>query len=283
KIFLLAFSLGIVLPLVSLILVDLAKSSIHSEEDLKMVTSLPVVGHIPHSRLSYNTVVLNEPRSRVAEAFRTIRTRMEFLTRDTACPIIVVTSSIPGEGKTFAAINLASAYSLTGKRTLLMGFDLRRPTISASFELNGHPGLSTYLIGKNSVGEIIFETGHPNLSFIPSGPIPPNPGELANSARAMELLEGLRKRFDFIIIDSAPIGVVADNFRVASVADAILMIVRHGRTDRNHLRTTLSELQTSGVESIGLIVNDVKTRGGTYSYSYSYKYGEKYVRATQQV
>jgi tyrosine-protein kinase Etk/Wzc len=282
KIFLLAFSLAIVLPLLLLLAMDLVNANINSEEDLKMITSLPIVGHIPHSRLSYNTVVLNESRSRVAEAFRTIRTRMEFMTRDTACPIIVVTSSIPAEGKTFAAINLASAYSLAGKKTLLMGFDLRRPTISASFQLNGQPGLSTYLIGKNQIDQIIYDTGHPNLSFIPSGPIPPNPGELANSARAMELLEGLRNRFDFIVIDSAPIGVVADNFMVASAADAIMMIVRHGKTNRNHLRATLSELQDAGVHSIGLIVNDVKSRGGTYSYSYNYKYGEKYVRATQK-
>lgn len=273
-----AISLGLIIPLLLLVIGDVINTKISSEEDLKTLTSLPVTGHIPHSRLSYNTVVLTEPQSTIAEAFRSLRTRMEFFTREAKNPVILVSSTGAGEGKTFAAINLASAYSLADKKTLLIGFDLRRPTLSKSFEMNGTIGLSNYLIGKSTINNIIFETAYPNLYLIPSGPIPPNPGELSTSEKTDKLIKTLKEHFDFIIVDSAPIGTVSDNFSLAALADATLIVVRHGQTRKPHLNATISEVQVNGIKGLSLVINDFPAKRGSYRYAYSYRYGSKYVQ-----
>ena len=265
-----AFALGI--PTLFIIFKELIYNKITCEEDLTMITNLPVVAHFPHSRLSYNTVVLNEPDSRISESFRSLRTRMDFFTRDINCPLIVLTSSIPGEGKTFAAINLASAYSLAGKRTLLVGMDLRRPMLGKSFDLDHELGLTDYLIGKKKLAEVIQETDFKNLHIMLSGPIPPNPGELASSDKAKGMFALLKSKYDFIIVDSAPIGVVSDIYLTASLADSVLMMVRHEYTKKNVLSATLAEVQGNGIQHLSILVNDVKSLGSSYRYSYKYKY-----------
>ncbi len=267
-----AFALAIALPTLLIFFGNTIHNQVTCEEDLKLITQLPVVAHFPHSRLSYNTVVLTEPDSTISEAFRSLRTRMEFFTKDIQCPVILITSSMPAEGKTFAAVNLASAYSLAGKRTLLVGFDLRRPALSKSFELNGAAGLTNYLIGKRTIDNIIYETGFDDLHIIPSGPIPPNPGELTSSEKSKDIFTDLRDKYDFIILDSAPIGVVSDIYPIAAIADVVLIMVRHGHTKRNVLSATLSEVQGSGINGLSLLVNDIKTRGSSYRYAYKYKY-----------
>jgi capsular exopolysaccharide synthesis family protein len=265
-----AFALG--MPTLVILLKEIINNKITCEEDVELVSKLPVVAHFPHSRLSYNTVVLNEPDSRISESFRSLRTRMDFFTRDIKSPIIVLTSSIPGEGKTFSAINLASAYSLANKKTLLIGFDLRRPMLGQSFNLNEDVGLTDYLIGKKKLNEIIQETDYKDLSIILSGPIPPNPGELSSSDKVRTMFDSLRPRYDFIIVDSPPIGVVSDIYLTASLADVVLMMVRHDHTRKNVLSATLAEMSTNGISGVNLLVNDVKTVGSSYRYAYKYKY-----------
>lgn len=265
-----AFSLGI--PTAFIILKEVINNKITCEEDLKLITQLPAVAHFPHSRLSYNTVVLNEPDSRISESFRSLRTRMDFFTRDIKCPMIVLTSSVPGEGKTFAAINMASAYSLAGKKTLLIGMDLRRPMLAKSFDLNNDIGLTDYLIGKKKLKEVIQESPFENLSIISSGPVPPNPGELASSEKVREMFKQFREQYDYIIVDSPPIGVVSDIYLAASLADSVLMMVRHDYTKKNVLSATLAEVQSNGIGNLSLLVNDVKALGSSYRYAYKYKY-----------
>ena len=271
-IYIFAVLLGGVLPFLVLLIKDATRSKISSEEELQHITSLPIVGHIPHSRLSYNAVVLTEPQSILTEAFRRLRTRLEFFTRVIDSSVILVTSSMPGEGKTFSAINLASAYSLAGKKTLIIGFDLRRPTLSSSFNMNEDIGLSSYLIGKVSLKEAIVKTEYANLSLLPSGPIPPNPSELATSEKATKMLSELRKQYDYIIVDSAPIGVVSDNYPIAAVADATLILVRHDHSNKRYLRSTLNEMDAYGIKGMCLLVNDVRVKGNYHSYNYNYKY-----------
>jgi len=269
-----AFALAIGLPTLFLLFTNIFQNKVATEEDLDFVKNLPVIGHFPHSRLSYNTVVLTEPSSIIAESFRSLRTRLEFFTTDVACPMLVISSSMPGEGKSFTAINLASAYSLAGKKTLLVGLDLRKPTISENFEFNDDElGVSSYLIGKKKLDEVIFKTEYENLFVLPSGPIPPNPGELASSEKALKMFEALKKKFDYIIVDSAPVGVVSDIYPVAKMADSVLIIVRHNHTKKNVLSATLHEMQLHDLQSIGLLMNDIKARSGSYRYAYKYKYG----------
>lgn len=274
-VFMFAFALALGLPTLIIILTNVFQNKIATEDDLHFVKDVPVLGHFPHSRLSYNTVVLTEPNSVVAESFRSLRTRLEFLTRDVACPLLVISSSMPGEGKSFAAINLASAYSLAGKKTLLVGFDLRKPTVSKSFELKNKEGITSYLIGKKKLDQVIHKTDFENLSVLPSGPIPPNPGELSSSPKVLEMFETLKTKYDFIIVDSAPVGVVSDIYPIAETAEAVLIMVRHNHTKKNVLSAAIAELKVHGLHGLGLLLNDIRSRGGNYRYNYKYKYDYK--------
>jgi capsular exopolysaccharide synthesis family protein len=274
-VFLIAFVLAIGLPTLVIILSNVFQNKIATEDDLIFVRDIAILGHFPHSRLSYNTVVLTEPTSVVAEAFRSLRTRLEFVTAEVACPLLVITSSMPGEGKTFSAINLASVYSLAGKKTLLVGFDLRKPTASKSFELKSEDGATSYLIGKKTLDEVIHQTDYENLDILPSGPIPPNPGELSGSSKALEMFGLLKSRYDFIIVDSAPAGVVSDIYPLAKQADVVLIMVRHNHTKKNVLSAATAELKMHGLQNLGLLLNDIRSKGGNYRYSYKYKYDYK--------
>lgn len=263
---------GAGLPFIAMILIDSFNTRILSEEDLKHITNLPVVGHIPHSRLNYQTIVLNDPQSDVAESFRNLRTRMEFFTREIDHPLIMVSSSIPGEGKTFTVVNLASAYSLTGKKTVIVGFDLRRPKIAPDFEIPNHKGVSTYLIGKDKLDDIIFPTGYDNLFVIPAGPVPPNPSELTASEKARGMFEMLKQQFDFIVVDTAPVGVVSEGFMIATMADANILMVRHRISLKRLLEITLLNAKENGVSKLSLLINDLRAGSSSYKYAYSNKY-----------
>ena len=272
-VFAFAFALALGLPTLVILMGNVLQNKIATEDDLHFVKDIPVTGHIPHSRLSYNTVVLTEPTSRIAESFRSLRTRLDFFTTDTKCPLLVISSSMPGEGKTFAAINLASAYSMAGKKTLLIGFDLRKPTVSKNFELKDDElGVTSYLIGKKTLKEVIHRTDFENLYILPAGPIPPNPGELVGSPKAIEMFSTLKNQFDLIIVDSAPIGVVSDIYPITKIADTVLIMVRHGYTKKNVLAATLAEMQVNGIRGFSLLLNDIGLRSGSYRYAYKYKY-----------
>ena len=170
------------------------------------MTQLPVLGNMPRNPDKTNKVVFENPNSGQAESFRLLRAKMEFLTKEATSPVILVTSSMPGEGKTFVSINLASVYSLLGKKTVLVGFDLRKPKIFQDFNLKNEKGVSTWLIGQDKLQDVIQQTSYENLSVISAGPVPPNPSELTALAKTEELFRLLREEFDFIVIDSSPIG-----------------------------------------------------------------------------
>jgi len=283
NVYAIALSLALILPtLVLLLFSSVFQNVITCEEDVNLITKLPVIAQFPHSRLNYYTIVLTDPASTISEAFRSLRNRMEFFTRDLKSPVILVSSSIPSEGKTFAATNLASVYSLAGVRTLLVGFDLRRPTLAKGFALEEKSGMTEYLIGKKNLEEIVHKTNYQNLDVIPSGPIPPNPGELSGSVKAKNMFTELRRKYECIIVDSPPVGVVSDIYNVASIADAMLLVVRHGYTRKNALSTTLSEVDSYGINGLSILINDVKLSGNSYRYAYKYKYDYK-VKTPQKV
>jgi capsular exopolysaccharide synthesis family protein len=183
---------------------------------------------------------------------------------------------MPAEGKTFASVNLASVYSLMGKKTVLVGFDLRKPKIYSDFNILNEKGVSTYLIGQNTIDEIIQDSGYQNLSVISAGPVPPNPAEHASSAKTKELFVELKRRFDYIIIDSAPMGAVSDTFSLAEIADITLILVRHNKTIRPILRNTIADAKANGITSLSLLLNDISSQKGIYGYYGKYRYGYGY-------
>lgn len=242
------------------------------DEEVALMTDLPVIGQVPRSPIKHNTVLYEDPNSSTSEAFRKIRSKMQFLTKESRTPVILITSPMPGDGKTFTAINLASAYSLLGKRTILVGYDLRKPKIYQDFKLTNEKGVSTWLIGEDQVSDVIQKTNYDNLSIISSGPVPPNPSELTELEKTAELLTTLKQKFDCIIIDSSPIGIVSDTYHLASLSDSCLIVIRPGQTHKNVFINTLNEIKGSSIRSLGLIINDIKPNSKYYGYGDKYGY-----------
>lgn len=266
---------GFSIPLLIILLIFLFYKKV-KYEDVNRITNIPIIGNIPHRNGAINTIVLDDPNSSISEAFRLLRSRMQFLVKDEPSPIILITSSMPEDGKTFLAINLASAYSLLGKKTVCVGFDLRKPKIFNDFNLNNEKGVSTWLIGKDRLQEIIQETSYDNLYIITAGPIPPNPSELTALDKTKELFKLLKEKFDYIIIDTSPIGLVSDTLYLASLADACLLVVRPGHTLRELFDVSLKEFENTETKGLSLVINDIQSDKRKYGYGEKYGYtGEK--------
>jgi len=176
------------------------------------------------------------------------------------------------EGKSFCSVNLASVYALLGKKTLLLGFDLRRPALYADLNLNNEIGITSYLINNSKINDIIQHTEINNLDFIAAGPIPPNPVELIASEKTKYLFEELKNKYDYIIIDSAPVGAVTDSFLLFEYADINIFIVRHNRTLKEALKNNLENIENKKVKNISLLINDIKLKKNNYGYTYQSQY-----------
>ncbi len=278
-----SFIFALLIPLFLLVVRQLLNNRITSVEDVEKISSLPIMGQVIHSDKKEVNVVSSHPRSVVTETFRRVRTRLEFLFGEKKSPIITVTSSMPGEGKTFCSLNLASAFALAGKKTVIIGFDMRKPGLNKVLNLNDYKGVSNFLIGKASLEEIILPapSGLENLYVIPSGVIPPNPSELIGSKKTKELFEMLRNQFDIILLDSPPMGVVADPYLLARHSDALIFLVRHNHTIRQVFAHTVSNLKAEGITTnVGILLNDLNVKqggyGSHYGYGYGYGYGQGY-------
>jgi capsular exopolysaccharide synthesis family protein len=270
-VFLIAWFLGLAIPALVIFLLDSLNKTVKTE-DINRIAYMPVAGKIPRSPYKTSTVVLENPESGVAEAFRILRSKMQFFTKEAKSPVILLTSALPEDGKTFTAINLASVYSLLGKKTVLLGFDLRKPKIFDDFDLDNDSGISTFLIGKDKFQDVVKATKFENLFIIPAGPVPPNPSELTSLPKTEELLIMLRKHYDCIIIDSSPIGLVSDTYHLASLADLCLLVVRYEKTLKDVLEKTVNELKTSDIKSISLVINDLPFDEKHYGYGGRYGY-----------
>jgi capsular exopolysaccharide synthesis family protein len=278
--YIIGLMLGFIIPAVAIALKEYFNMKVDSPDIIKRMTDKPIIGYIPNSGESDEMSIFDDPDSPWAEAFRIVRTKMQFITKNAKNPAIMVTSSIPGEGKSFVAINLASAYALTGKRTVLVGLDLRRPQIAQRFGLDKNKGVTNYLIGDTDLESIIQKTQEKNLDVIASGVIPPNPAELISDSRTALFLETLKKMYDYVIMDSAPMSPVSDSHHLALLADATVFVVRDRYTHKHALEAALEETKSIKLENFTILMNDIKLSrkryGGRYGYSYGYRYGYKY-------
>jgi len=243
-------------------------------EDIAKLGNLPVVGNIPHIKGNSFTDIFNNPDSVIAESYRLVRSRLQFITDEKKNPVMLVTSPMPGDGKTLTAINLAAVYSMLGKKTVLVGFDLRNPKFARSFDLNKDQGVSTYLIGKDKVDDIIQKTPHKNLFVVSSGPIPPNPSELTASGSTKILFDELKARFDYIIIDSAPVALISDTLHLLSHVDVVLLVVRLNKTVKDMMSQALNETMENN-DHVSLLINDMDTNQKRYGYGEKYGYIKK--------
>ena len=276
--YLLAIAIGIVLPGLFLYLKDQLNNTVVSKVVIEKMTKTPVIGIVGQSRdLESNIAVHSKARSAISEELRSIRTNLQFMGIGVKEKTMLVTSSISGEGKTFISLNLALTFAISGKKTVVLEMDLRKPKLTKSIENSNPIGISNYLIGMATLDEIIAPSGiNEHLSIISSGPIPPNPAELLMSVKLKELITSLEEKYDIIIIDTPPIGLVTDSLIITEHVDTCLYIIRQGKTPKPYL-TTISELYNSKkMKNLSIVFNGIDRRLGNYGYGYDYGYGYGY-------
>ena len=274
--YLIALVLGLLIPALYLFLKDFFNVSVSDRKDVEKLTKFPIIGQVAQTSDKDPLVVVNNPKSPIAESFRSIRTNIEFLTQGKSKSTILVTGDMQSIGKTFNSINLASIYALYGKKTVLLGFDMRKPKLYQEFGINNNIGLSSYFSNQETLDGIIQASNKiPTLDVITSGPIPPNPAELIASEKCDELFKELKERYDYIIIDTPPLGLVTDAFLLMRHTDVNLFIVRQGITNKNIFGSIIKDLEDRGI-NVSIIINGIDT-GKSYGYSYGkYRYGYGY-------
>jgi len=269
------FILGLALPLAFVICKEeVFNYVISTKEDCERLSGLPVIGTIENvsKKMSSGgaTLVKNFPKSSFAESFRNMRIRIEYMAQKEAGISVMVTSAEPGDGKTFIAGNIASVYQLTGKRVILVDFDLRRPSVSKLLNLHAKKGVSNFLIGQVELDDVIIT--HPEYEFdvIPAGTLPPNPSELIKTKKTQDLLSYLHTKYDYVIVDCSPIGLVSDAYILSRYMDATLFVVRRGKTNKSFFKSVVTQMRNDGLEHVALVFNDVKGREGYYGTSRYY-------------
>jgi len=272
-----AFFIGILFPLLIFIIKELLNNKIISPLEIESKTKIPYLGFVSTSNSGFEMIVNEKPKSRIAESFRNIRSNIEFIVpKDNCGKVILVTSSISGEGKTFCAKNLGTVYAMSGKKTLLIGADMRKPKLYLSFSKNNDIGLSTFMSGNSEKNEIIFKTSISNLDYIKSGPIPPNPAELLGRDKTKKLINDLKLEYDYLIIDTPPVHIVSDPLPLMDIVDLNIYVVRHNYTKLGLLDYMNNFYDSNKIKNISILLNDVDFLN-TYGYKYGYNYGYDYI------
>lgn len=272
---------GIVISLLFIIIRYLLSSKILSPTEVERNSRAGLIGVIPIYRkpMDVSQLVVNmNPKSIISESFRSIRTNLEYIPLDHQSDkrLIAVTSTIAGEGKTFIAVNTAGIYSVAGKKTIILDFDLRKPRIHKAFATENNKGISTILIGKYTVEECIKHSEWENLDYITSGPIPPNPAEFIMSQQTKDLIEYLKTKYDVVVIDTPPIGVVTDALELMKRADYPIYVVRADYSNRNFLNNVNRLVTDNKINRLSVVINSMGSGASGYSYSYGYNYGYGY-------
>ncbi len=274
--FLMAIFLGLLLPTVVLVIASVADDRVRNEQDLTdRFNDTPFVGTVvKRDDKDSNLVVHNNPSSIIAETFRSIRTNLTFFNEGGKQKVILVTSCVAGEGKSFVANNLAVSMANMGKKTVVIGYDLRKLGQFADFKHDTKIGLSSYYLKDKSLEEILNVSDIENLHFISPGLVPPNPLELIGSNLTAELFERLREMYDCIIVDTPPIGVLSDGYMLMKYADVNLFVVREKFTNQKVLSTVINEVRQKGFSNLGLVLNASKLEGKKYRYDYYTSYNK---------
>ncbi len=275
-VYLVCLVMGCGVPAALIFLKEILNTKVIERSDVEKISKLPIIGQIPYTSpkdaKSSSTFVIDSPKSPVSEAFRSIRTNIEYIVQGKDKCIFSVIADSPGIGKTYISINMASIYAMYGKKTVLIGMDLRKPRLYQEFGISNRTGVSSYLAGKASVDEIIQASGKlPNLDIITAGPVPPNPAELIASDRCEKLFAELKEKYDYIIIDTPPLLWVTDALLLMKFVDTSLYVVRQNVTNKKAFEVVINDLEKRNY-SVSLVVNGINYQGA-YGYRYSYGYG----------
>ena len=277
--YVLALFLGILIPLIVVLIIFFINNSIQNTEELSNLTNIPLIGVIGVNRDKTALAVYNKPKSALSESFRAIRSSLQFLYKKQnvdGAKTLMITSSVSGEGKTYCSINIATVFALSEKKTVIVGLDLRKPKLFEEFNLNNDKGVVNYLINESSVDEITNATEIPFLDVILSGPIPPNPAELIISERLGDLMRELKQKYDYIILDTPPVGLVSDALELDQYCDVTLYIVRQNFSKKDMITLLNNRVKRGELKNTSIVLNgfENKAKYGTgYGYGYGYGYG----------
>ena len=268
--------LSLLFPLLYIILKEVLSNKIVTVEEIEKVYKIPVLGVIGRAKIDSYLAVFEKPKSTLAESFRALRSNIQFLfKKGSKCKTIIVTSSVSGEGKTLCSVNMASVFAMSDKKAVLIGMDLRKPKLHEDIHITNEIGLVNYLIGQKEISEVIQKTQVPNLDVITAGPIPPNPSELLISDQTSRLMEQLKEKYDYIIIDTPPVGLVADAIELFKYSDAIIYVIRQNYTQRGMPKMIDDKYKNGEVKNISYVLNDFSIKD-SYGYGYAYGYGYGY-------
>jgi capsular exopolysaccharide synthesis family protein len=255
---------------------EVLRNHLEDKQELEKSVGAPIVGELSEYNFGKggseaSTIIVGDGKLTVeAEQFRDLRTNLNYLGLQKTNKVVLVTSSMPGEGKTYVALNLAVSIALTGKKVALMGLDLSRPRLSKEAGIIAKQGITDYLLGKVSIESIIKPIpGYQSLFLLPEGSLPPNPAELLMDESMKKLIDQLKERFDYIIFDSPPIGSVTDAKVLAAYANSTIYVTRIGKTLKSFYPTIKDLYETNKLPSMGIVINGIK-------YSKLSKYGQRY-------
>ena len=282
--YVLAFFIGLLVPLVLVFFIFFISNSVQNIEDISAQTQLPLIGIVGVKHTDSNLSVYERPKSALSESFRAIRSSLQFLYKKQSIDgskTLMLTSSVSGEGKTFCSINIATVFALSEKKTIILGLDLRKPKIFDDFNIKNEFGVVNVLIGQNTLDEVIQHTHIPFLDVITSGPIPPNPSELILGDSMKEMMEQLKKKYDYIILDTPPVGLVSDALELSQFCDVTLYVIRQNFTKKEMLTLLNNRTKRGELMNVSIIFNGYENKakygvGSGYGYGYGYGYGSGY-------
>lgn len=274
---LMSFLLGLIIPVVTIAIRDMLRYHIDTKEELEKLSEVPVLGEIPSSADAGNVIVKANSTDSFTEMVRFLRSNLLFVMNTPDKKVINVESSVSGEGKTFVSINLAMSLALLNKKVLVIGLDIRKPKLGQYLGIELETGITLYLSGHMGKEQLVRPSGiHPNLSVITAGPVPPNPNELLTTPLLDELINELRTQFDYIVIDTTPIGIVSDSFAINRFADVSLYVVRAGYTPKHCIEEATILFKREKIRNMYFVLNDTDIHKKAYRYGYGKKYGYGY-------
>lgn len=276
SIYLFGFIAGFAFPVGFFFLRDILNIKVQSKQDIAELTSVPIIGEIIKDADNNVQVVARSSRSAISEQFRALRTNLPFYLKSKDEKVILITSSMSGEGKSFVALNLGHVLAISNKRVLLMELDLRKPGLSKKIDIKNEFGFTNFIIDSSVDAKDIVQLSkvHENLHIVPSGPLPPNPAEMILNERTEILMSYLKGEYDYIIIDTPPIGIVADAQLLYGYANLSLYVVRQNVTLKKQLNIVEDLSKSNKMNNVGVVVNGIDvTDGSRYSNEYGYGYG----------
>ncbi|MFB9107982.1 exopolysaccharide transport family protein [Flavobacterium gyeonganense] len=277
--YVLALFLGILIPLIIVFLLFFINNTIQNTDDISTQTHIPLIGVVGINKENTSLAVFQKPKSALSEAFRGIRSSLQFMYKKRqldGAKTLMLTSSISGEGKTFCSINIATVFALSEKKTVIIGMDLRKPRLADEFNLVNQYGVVNYLIKQKTLNEIVNKTQIPYLDVILSGPIPPNPSELIISEVMGELIDELKKTYDYIILDTPPVGLVSDSLELMQYSDVTLYVVRQNYSKKEMITLLNNRVKRGELSNVSIILNGFENKakyGSAYGYGYYGSYG----------